>query len=132
MFRRHKLSSQSALFHKGSFGSHTVFGKRIAFYRVTKEIERDTMKVYEIQLNCTRHDNDIVLTTLDFQNQTRFRTDTRLKNGIIQRFWETSLTGLDKTLKGQRHSISKRDWNNKQESISKRGILEQKSSNYET
>ena len=41
------------------YGSHTVFGKRIVFYFVTKEIERDTMKIYEIRRNCTRHDESI-------------------------------------------------------------------------
>ena len=37
-------------------GSLTVSGKRIAFHRVTKKIERDTMKVYETRSKCTRHD----------------------------------------------------------------------------
>ena len=32
-------------------GSHTVFGKRIVFYRVSEKIERDTMKIYEIRIN---------------------------------------------------------------------------------
>ena len=100
------------------------------FYRVTKEIERDTMKIYEIRRNCTRHDVSIRDSMKLYETRQLHRVDdTRFsKSDSISK--RDSIKKRDS--KGQSHSISKRDWNNKQESISKRGILEQKSSNYET
>ena len=98
---------RSIRIHRSCFGSLTDSGKPINFHRDSKYIERVSMNSYERRWSCTRHDESVILDSLELTTRLRLvytmETGT-IESGLQYRDWVT-LSGLGYTFETFRIKI---------------------------